>query len=59
MFARFSKVLVNADLDLGDSDPTGRRVEMPETMDDFTIVLPELIDMATCELKWYDGLDRL
>ena len=24
-----------------------------------TIVLPELIDMASCELKVYDGLDRL
>jgi len=28
-------------------------------IDDFTIVLPELTDMAACELKVYDGLDRL
>ena len=47
------------DPDLEDSEPTGRRVEMPETIDDFTIVLPELSDMANCELKRYDGLDRL
>jgi hypothetical protein len=32
---------------------------MPQGIDDFTIVLPELIDMATCELKLYDVLDRL
>jgi hypothetical protein len=32
---------------------------MPEEIDDFTAVLPELIDMASCELKVYDGLDRL
>ena len=32
---------------------------MPQGIDDFTIVLPELIDMASCELKVYDGLDRL
>jgi len=32
---------------------------MPQGMDDFTIVLPELTDMATCELKVYDRLDRL
>jgi hypothetical protein len=32
---------------------------MPQGIDDFTIVLPELIDMAACELKVYDGLDRL
>jgi hypothetical protein len=32
---------------------------MPQGMDDFTIVLPEWTDMATCELKAYDGLDRL
>jgi hypothetical protein len=46
-------------IDLEDSEPTGRGVEMPQRIDDFTIVLPELIDMATCELKVYDGLDRL
>jgi hypothetical protein len=32
---------------------------MPQGIDDFTIVLPELIDMAACELNVYDGLDRL
>jgi hypothetical protein len=32
---------------------------MPQGIDDFTIVLPNLTDMATCELKVYDGLDRL
>jgi hypothetical protein len=32
---------------------------MPQEIDDFTTVLPELIDMASCELKVYDGLDRL
>jgi hypothetical protein len=32
---------------------------MPQGIDDFTIVLPESIDMASCELKVYDGLDRL
>ena len=37
----------------------GRTVEVLQGMDDFTIVLPELTDMATCELKVYDGLDRL
>ncbi len=42
-----------------DSEPTGKRVEMPRGIDDFTIVLPELTDMAACELKVYDGLDRL
>ena len=42
-----------------DSEPTGRTVEMPQGIDDFTIVLPELTDMAACELKVYDGLDRL
>jgi hypothetical protein len=36
-----------------------RRVETPHGIDDFTIILPELIDMAVCELKVYDGLDRL
>ena len=33
--------------------------ETPKGIDDFTIVLPELTDMAACELKVYDGLDRL
>jgi len=32
---------------------------MPQAIDDFTIVLPELTDMATCGLEMYDGLDRL
>ena len=32
---------------------------MPQGIDDFTIVLPELTDMATCGLEMYDGLDRL
>jgi hypothetical protein len=32
---------------------------MPQAIDDFTIVLTELTDMAACELKVYDGLDRL
>jgi len=32
---------------------------MPQAIDDFTIVLPELADVAACELKVYDGLDRL
>jgi hypothetical protein len=32
---------------------------MPRGIDDFTIVLPGLTDMAACELKVYDGLDRL
>jgi hypothetical protein len=32
---------------------------MPQGIDDFTIVLPELTDMAACELQVYDGLDRL
>ena len=32
---------------------------MAEGIDDFTIVLPEWTDMAACELKVYDGLDRL
>jgi hypothetical protein len=32
---------------------------MPQGIDDFTIVLPELTDMAACELKVYDGLDWL
>ena len=32
---------------------------MPQGIDDFTILLPDLTDMAACELKVYDGLDRL
>jgi len=28
-------------------------------MDDFTIILPELTDMSSCDLKVYDGLERL
>jgi hypothetical protein len=28
-------------------------------IDDFTIALPEWTDMAACELKVYDRLDRL
>ncbi len=39
--------------DSEDSDPTGRSVEMPQGIDDFTIVLPELTDMAECKLKVY------
>src|SRR5260370_28085524 len=32
---------------------------MPQGIDDFTIILSELTDMAACELKVYDGFDRL
>jgi hypothetical protein len=32
---------------------------MPQGIDDFTIILPEFTDIAACELKLYDGLDRL
>lgn len=32
---------------------------MPQVIDDFTIVLSELTDMATCGLEMYDGLARL
>jgi hypothetical protein len=32
---------------------------MPQGIDDFTIVLPELTDIAGCDLKVYEGLDRL
>src|SRR5258705_4861744 len=32
---------------------------MPQGIDDFTIVLPELTDMGTCGLEMYDRLDRL
>ena len=39
--------------------PTGRRVAMPHAIDDFTIILPALPDMPSCDLKVYDRLDRL
>ena len=32
---------------------------MPQGIDGFTIVLPKLTDLAACELKVYEGLDRL
>jgi hypothetical protein len=32
---------------------------MPQAIVDFAIVPTELTDMAACELKVYDGLDRL
>ena len=32
---------------------------MPQTIDDFTIVLPELSDVLTGELKIYHGFDQL
>ena len=32
---------------------------MPQAIDDFTIVLTELTDMAACELKVYHGHDQL
>jgi hypothetical protein len=32
---------------------------MAQEIDDFTIVLSEWTDMAECELKVYEGLDRL
>ena len=32
---------------------------MPQGIDDFTIILPKLTDMAACELKVYEQLDRL
>lgn len=32
---------------------------MPQGIDDFTIVLSEWTDMATCKLEMYGGLDRL
>jgi hypothetical protein len=32
---------------------------MSQEIDDFTIFVPELTDMATWELKMYHGLDRL
>jgi hypothetical protein len=32
---------------------------MQHAMDDFTIVLPELADIGSGNLKVYDGLDQL
>jgi len=32
---------------------------MPQGIDDFTIILPKLTDMAACELKVYEQIDRL
>jgi hypothetical protein len=32
---------------------------MPQAIDDFTIILPELTDVVRGELKTYDRLDRL
>ena len=32
---------------------------MPKAIDDFTIILPELTDVLTGELKIYHGLDQL
>jgi len=32
---------------------------MSETIDDFTIIVPELIDVPTCELSVFDRLDQL
>jgi hypothetical protein len=32
---------------------------MPQAIGDFTIILPELTDVVTGELKIYDGLDQL
>ena len=32
---------------------------MAQGIDDFTIILPKLTDMAACELKVYEQLDRL
>ena len=37
---------------------TGGRVTMQHAMDDFTLVLPELADIGSGDLKVYDGLDR-
>jgi len=39
------------------SDRQGFR--KPRAMDDFTIILPELTDMSSCDLRVYDGLERL
>jgi len=40
-----------------DAESGGR--QMPQGIDDFTLVLPEWNDMAVCQLKVYEGLDRL
>jgi hypothetical protein len=42
-----------------DSSQTGRRMGMPQQIDDFTIALRELTDMGACDLKVYNNLDRL
>jgi hypothetical protein len=39
--------------------PPDRRVATPHAMDDFTIILPALPDITSCDLKAYDGLYRL
>jgi hypothetical protein len=36
-----------------------QKVAKLRAMDDFTIILPELTDITSCDLKVYDGLDRL
>ena len=36
----------------------GRRVAKLQAMDDFTIILPELTDMASCDVKVYEGGER-
>ena len=38
---------------------TGTRFAKRRAMDDFTIILPELTDMSSCDLRVYDGLERL
>src|ERR1700746_1623767 len=38
---------------------TGTRFAKLRAMDHFTIILPELIDMSPCDLRVYDGLERL
>ena len=38
---------------------TGTRFAKLLAMDDFTIILPELTDMSSCDLRVYDGLERL
>ena len=38
---------------------TGGKVTVQHAMDDFTIVLPELADIDSGDLKVYDGLDQL
>jgi hypothetical protein len=43
----------------GNPERAGRAVEMPQGLDDFTIVLPELTNIVTFGLETYDGLDRL